>query len=120
MRPIVRPAEGAAVGRMAAGRGLRHLRMALWDDWVFRPLRRAGISRLARRDQRLCLWTPRFGQHTVRWQECASRNFSSGQGVDSQPYCMYGKKPHRRHGGKGPARTADIRAGGGPYKKKIE
>ena len=24
--------------------GLRHLWMALWDDWGFRPLRRAGIS----------------------------------------------------------------------------
>ena len=41
MHPIVRPAEGAAIGCMAVGRGLRHLRMALWDAWVFRPLRRA-------------------------------------------------------------------------------
>ena len=38
------------------------------DDWGFRavrgagfrPLRRAGVSRRARRDQRPCLWTPRF------------------------------------------------------------
>ena len=34
---------------MAFGRGLRHLRMALRGAWRFRPLRRAGVSRRARR-----------------------------------------------------------------------
>ena len=83
-----RPPPTDGVGPTALGRtpqGLRHLRMALWDAGVFRavrgagvspaaaggyfvpcaarvfrPLRRAGISRRARRDQRRCLWTPRF------------------------------------------------------------
>ena len=36
----VHPA-GAAARTMALGRGLRHLRMALWDAGGFRPLRRA-------------------------------------------------------------------------------
>ena len=40
---------GAAARTMALGRGLRHLRMALWDAGGFRPLRRAGASRRARR-----------------------------------------------------------------------
>ena len=72
-------------GGLRLRRELRHLRMALWNDRGFRPLRRAGISRRARRgsfarcdgrvfrwlrpagispaaagDQRLCLWKPRF------------------------------------------------------------
>ena len=33
-------------------------------------------------------------------------------------YWMYGKKPHRGYGGKGPASTADTRAVGGPHRKK--
>ena len=41
-----RPPPADGVGTAALGltpRGLRHLRMALWDDWGFRPLRRAGF-----------------------------------------------------------------------------
>ena len=41
-----RPPPADGVGTAALGltpRGLRHLRMALWDDWGFRPLRRAGV-----------------------------------------------------------------------------
>ena len=55
----VHPA-GAAARTMALGRGLRHLRMALWDAWGFRAVRGAGISLAAASDQRLCLWKPRF------------------------------------------------------------
>ena len=51
---------GVGTVALAIGRGLRALRGALGTIEVFRPLRRAGISRLARRDQKLCLWTPRF------------------------------------------------------------
>ena len=40
---------GAAARTMAIGQGLRHLRMALWDAGGFRPLRRTGVSRRARR-----------------------------------------------------------------------
>ena len=51
------------------------------NDW--------GISRRARRDQRLCLGKPRFGLFAVRWQEWSARDFSSGQDAGSQPYvCM--------------------------------
>ena len=32
------------MGCMAVGRGLRHLRMALWDDGGVRAVRGAGIS----------------------------------------------------------------------------
>ena len=47
------------------------------------------ISRRARRNQRLCLWKPRFGLFAVRWQEWSARDFSSGQDAGSQPYvCM--------------------------------
>ena len=41
-----RPPPADGVGTAALGpttRGLRHLRMALWDDRGFRPLRRAGF-----------------------------------------------------------------------------
>ena len=65
-----------------------------------------------------CTWTPRFGLHAARWQEWSARNFASGQGVASQAYWMYDKKTHRRHGGKGPASTADTRVVGSPHKKK--
>ena len=92
---------------MAVGRRLRHLRMALWNDWGVRPLRRAGVSRLARRDQRLCLWKPRFGQRAAGWQEVSARNFVSEQGAASPPYWMYGKKLRRSYGAKGPATPAD-------------
>ena len=85
---------------------------------VFRWLRPAGVSRRARRDQRLCLWKPRFGLFAVRWQEWSARDFSSGQGAGSQPYCMYGKKPQRSPGGKDPASTADTRTVNSPPKEK--
>ena len=62
-------------------------------------------------------WTPRFGLSAARWQEWSARNFASGQGVALQPYWMYGKKPHRRHGAKGPASTADTRVVGSPQEK---
>ena len=109
--------------------GLRPLRRALRDDGVFRWLRPAGISRRARRGYfARCVGRPgalppgplRFGLSASRWQEWSARNFASGQGVVSQPYWMYGKKPHRRHGGKGSASTADTRVVGSPHKKKIE
>ena len=98
------------------------------DDWRFRAVRGAGVSSVAtggyfaRCGGRpgLCPWSPRFGLSAARWQEWSARNFASGQGVVSQPYWMYGKKPHRRHGGKGPASTADTRVVGSPHKKKIE
>ena len=77
------------------------------DDREFRPLQRAGISRLARRDQRLCLWKPRFGQRAAGWQEVSARNFVSEQGAASPPYWMYGKKLRRSYGAKGPATPAD-------------
>ena len=38
--------------------GLRHLWMALWDDWGFRPLRRAGISPRARGNRGRCPLDP--------------------------------------------------------------
>ena len=82
------------------------------DAWGFRPLRRATGGAAP--------WTPRFGLSAARWQEWSARNFASGQGVASPPYWMYGKKPHRRHGGKGPASAADTRVVGSPHKKKIE
>ena len=87
---------------------------------VFRWLRPAGISRRARRDRGSAPGPRDFGLPTVRWQEWSARNFASGQGVASQAYWIYGKKPHRRHGAKGPASTADTRAVGGPHRKKIE
>ena len=77
------------------------------DDREFRPLRRAGVSRRARRDQRLCLWKPRFGQRAAGWQEVSARNFVSEQGAASPPYWMYGKKLRRSYGAKGPATPAD-------------
>ena len=121
------PTTRYGVGTAALGLtpwGLRPLRRALRDDGVFRWLRPAGISRRARRGcfvrsgGRPGALPPgplRFGLSASRWQEWSARNFASGQGVVSQPYWMYGKKPHRRHGGKGPASTA-----GSPHKKKIE
>ncbi|MGO5113957.1 hypothetical protein ACTQ33_02840 [Candidatus Avoscillospira sp. LCP25S3_F1] len=45
---------------MAFGQGLRHLRMALWDDGGDRAVRGAGISLAAASDQRRRLWTPQF------------------------------------------------------------
>ena len=114
MAPAVHPA-GAAAGAMACGRGLRHLRMALrtLGDFarcggrVFRWLRPAGVSRLARRDQKRCLWKPRFGQRAAGWQEVSARNFVSEQGPALSPYWMYGKKLSRSYGAKGPATPAD-------------
>ena len=64
MRPIVRPAEGAAVGRMAAGRGLRHLRMALWDDGGVRAVR--GATRGAASGNRDLDSTPSVGKSARR------------------------------------------------------
>ena len=46
------PSPAGGVEPMAAAcsrRGFRHLRMAVLDDGAFRPLRRAGVSRRARR-----------------------------------------------------------------------
>ena len=42
--PPSTPCRGAAARAMAFGRGLRHLRMALWDAGVFRAVRGAGVS----------------------------------------------------------------------------
>ena len=42
-RPTTRDGVGTAALRLTPW-GLRHLRMALWDDWVFRAVRGAGIS----------------------------------------------------------------------------
>ena len=38
------PRRGGDGGLAALPRGLRQLRMALWDAWGFRPLRRVGVS----------------------------------------------------------------------------
>ena len=57
MFSAVHPA-GAAAENMAYGRGLRHLRMALRDAGVFRPLRRAGISPVATGDRGRCPLDP--------------------------------------------------------------
>ena len=51
---------GWRFGRQGVSRRARRGCFAGCGQRVFRPLRRAGISRLARRDQRLCLWKPRF------------------------------------------------------------
>ena len=99
--------RGAGVS-LAAASGY----FARCDGRVFRALRGATGGAAP--------WTPRFGLPAARWQEWSARNFSSGQGVALQPYWMYGKKPHRRHGGKGPASTADTRVVDSPHKKKIE
>ena len=108
-------------------RGSRHLRMALSDALESsRRARRGGFARCDGRVFRPVRGATRgaasglrdFGLHAVRWQEWSPRNFASGQGVGSQPYWMYGKKPHRRHGAKGPASTADTRAVGSPTRKK--
>ena len=50
MAHAVHPA-GAAARTMAVGRGLRHLRMALWDDGGFRAVRGAGVSPVATGDR---------------------------------------------------------------------
>ena len=68
-------------GGLRLCRGLRHLRMALWDDGGFRAVRGAGISPAATGDQRLCLWSPRFRQRAAGWQEVSARNFASEQGA---------------------------------------
>ena len=47
--PSATPSWGGDGGLTALPWGLRHLRMALRDDGGFRPLRRAGVSRRARR-----------------------------------------------------------------------
>ena len=60
-----------------------------------------------------------FRRLAARWQELSVRNFASGQGTVLQPYWMYGKKPCRSHGGKGPATTADTRAVSRSIYKKI-
>ena len=49
---------GVGTVALAIGRGLRALRGALGTIDVFRPLRRAGISRLARRDRGRCPLDP--------------------------------------------------------------
>ena len=105
-------------GGLRLCRGLRPLRRALRDDGVFRWLRPAGVSRRARRDRGAAPGPRDFGLPAARWQEWSARNFSSEQGVGSQPYWMYGKKPHRSYGGKGPASTADTRVAGSPVRKK--
>ena len=99
--------RGAGVS-LAAASGY----FARCDGRVFRALRGATGGAAP--------WTPRFGLLATRWQEWSPRNFASGQGVASPPYWMYGKKPHRRHGGKGPASAADTRVVDSPHKKKIE
>ena len=97
-------------GGLRLRRGLRHLPMALWTIGDFAPCAaRPGTLPPGNRD---------FGLPAVRWQKWSARNFASGQGAALPPYWMYGKKPHRRHGGKGPASTADTRTVGGPHKKK--
>ena len=121
-------------GGLRLRRGLRHLRMALWDaaggspaaaggDFapcaarVFRWLRPADISPAAAGDQRLCLWKPRFGQRAAGWQEVSARNFVSEQGPASPPYWMYGKKLGRSYGAKGPATPEDTPAVSCPTEK---
>ena len=106
----IAPSADGALGRWGSSRRARRGGFARCDGRVFRPLRRATRGAASGlRD---------FGLHAVRWQEWSPRNFASGQGVGSQPYWMYGKKPHRRHGAKGPASTADTRAVGSPTRKK--
>ncbi len=80
-------------------------------------LGRWGISPAAAGDQRLCLWTPRFGQRAAGWQEASARNFVSEQGAALQPYWMYGKKLGRSYGAKGPATPADIPVASCPTEK---
>ena len=97
-------------GGLRLRRGLRHLRMALWDA--------AGGSPAAAGDQRLCLWKPRFGQRAAGWQEVSARNFVSEQGPASPPYWMYGKKLGRSYGAKGPATPAVTPVVSCPIEKK--
>ena len=71
-----RPPPADGVGPTALGRtpqGLRHLRMALVDAGVFRPLRRAGVSRRA---QRGCF--ARCGGRVFRAVRGATRGAASG------------------------------------------
>ena len=120
------PLRGGAVGLTALPRGLRHLRMALGTIGDFARCAGGSFAPCAARVFRWLRPATKgsasglrdFGLPAVRWQEWSARNFASGQGAALQPYWMYGKKPHRRHGGKGPASTADTRAVGSPHKKK--
>ena len=107
--PGVAPSADGALGRWGISRRARRGCYAGCGQREFRPLRRATRGAASGlRD---------FGLPAVRWQKWSARNFASGQGVASQAYWMYGKKPHRRHGGKGPASTADTRAVGSPIRK---
>ena len=139
------PVRGGDSGFGADAPGIAPSADGALDDWEFRWLRPAGFravrgagvsprarggyfararggcfARCGGRPGALPPGPRDFGLPAVRWQEWSARNFASGQGVALQPYWMYGKKPHRRHGGKGPASTADTRTVGGPHKKKIE
>ena len=107
----VHPARVAA-RTMALGRGLRHLRMALWDDW--------GVSPAAAGDQRRCPLDPAIWAARRPLARVVGEEFFVRARCGFLPYWMYGKKPHRSYGGKGPASTADTRAVGSPHKKKIE
>ncbi len=109
--PGIPSAAEDGLGRLGSSRRARRGCFAGCGQRVFRPVRGATGGAAP--------WTPRFGLPAARWQEWSARNFSSGQGVASPPYWMYGKKPHRRHGGKGPASTADTRVVGSPHKKKF-
>ena len=104
------PSADGALGRWGISRRARRGCFAGFGQRVFRPLRRVtGGAAPGLRD---------FGLPAARWQEWSARNFSSEQAVGSQPYWMYGKKPHRSYGGKGPASTADTRVAGSPVRKK--
>ena len=114
---------GWRLGRQRISRRARRGCFARCGGRVFRALRGAtGALPLE-----TAIWAVRrplarvvgeFGLFAVRWQEWSARDFSSGQGAGSQPYCMYGKKPQRSPGGKGPASTADTRTVNSPPKEK--
>ena len=123
------PLWGGDGGLRAYALGVAPVATGAWGRWGvslaaasgnFAPCRRGSFARSGGRPGALPPGPLRFGLSASRWQEWSARNFASGQGVVSQPYWMYGKKPHRRHGGKGPASTADTRVVGSPHKKKIE
>ena len=69
------PADGVGTAALRhTPRGLRHLRMALWNAGVFRPLRRAGVSRRARRGS-----FARCDGRVVRPVRGATRGSASGR-----------------------------------------
>ena len=123
---VLHPPWGGDGGLAALPRGLRHLRMALWDDWGISPAAACdrGFApgpqnffekKFSKSFYRFCCASfSAPGLTGARWQERSARNVVSGRGVDSPPYWTYGKKPQRSPGATGPASAADTRATGSP------